>query len=296
MFAEARALFRYNTRFLDHSVRHEVQNVFQNSMNELSRLGFDGCNGKRILDFGCGQRYQFALQCAAGGAIVTALDVDYIHPDFLPLSFMKSVYHGGIKRAVKSLVRRILFDRRYFHALEQEAQTPLLRFRDKIKFTVVKPHDSAYKLPSDSFDLIFSNAVLEHVADLKVVASEISRMLVTGGFFYAIVHNYFSVSGGHDLEWRFPDEFASEKVAPWDHLRGNRSPAKVFLNCCRPEEITDAFGYYLEIIQFDGIDKDNHVGGYEGERFLHGATAEALTDYPRELLLTRAWRLICRKV
>jgi SAM-dependent methyltransferase len=225
MLREMRELFSYHSKSKTRFAEHDVHNVFEKTIRDLKQCGFDDIRGKRILDLGSGQRYSFALLCAAYDAKVTALDINYIKPDFLPLAFYRIIKHNGIKRAAKSVVRRVLWDNGYFHALEKSAAKPLRSYQSRIDFIASDPKSTSYPLPSNSFDLIASNNVLEHVTDVPKLAAEVFRLLDTAGYFYAIIHNFYSLSGGHNLEWAFPDEHPSDNVPPWDHLRENRFPA-----------------------------------------------------------------------
>jgi SAM-dependent methyltransferase len=144
-------------------------------------------------------------------------------------------------------------------------------------------------------DLVVSNAVLEHVADVPKFSAEVARLLDSGGYFYAIIHNFYSLSGGHSLEWAFPDEFPSSNVPPWDHLRENHFPAWTYLNRCKPEQFKNAFAKYLSIVRFEGVGINHDAGELEGECFLTADIAVELKAYPRDLLLTRSWCIICRK-
>ena len=282
---EMRELFTYHSKFSKRFAEHDCHNVFEKAVRDLKSVGFGEIEGKKVLDLGCGQRYPFALQCAACGATVIALDIDYIKPDFLPLAFYRMLRHNGFKRAVKSALRRLVFDEGYYNTLEAAAGKRLHSFRSGITFVVTDPESANYPLPSDSFDLIASNAVVEHVADVPRFAEEIRRLLARGGYFYAIIHNFYSLSGGHNLEWAYPDEQPSSRVPPWDHLRENRFPSWAYLNRLRPEEYRDAFGQQLEVVLFEGRDINHDPGGLEGERFLTPEIAAELAAYPRELLL-----------
>ena len=51
--------------------------------------------------------------------------------------------------------------------------------------------------PDDSFDLIYSTNVLEHVKDPKVVIAESIRVLKSGGYLQFVIPNYFSFWEGH---------------------------------------------------------------------------------------------------
>lgn len=292
---EVRELVSYHLKSTARFAEHDVHNVFEKAICYLGEAGFVELRGKRILDLGCGQRYAFALQCAAAGADVTALDINYVKPDNLPLAFYRTIQHNGLKRALKSALRRVFFDSRYYHALEANADRSLRKCQSNINFVVADPASSVYPLPSDSFHLIASNAVLEHVQNVRMLAFEVSRLLTKDGCFYAIIHNFYSISGGHNLEWAFPDEHPSNKVPPWDHLRENRFPEFTFLNRHRPEQYKDAFAEHLQILSFKGVGINHELGQLEGERFLTKEIARELAEYPRELLLSRSWCMICRK-
>ena len=178
---EMRELFTYHSKFSKRFAEHDCHNVFEKAVRDLKSVGFGEIEGKKVLDLGCGQRYPFALQCAACGATVIALDIDYIKPDFLPLAFYRMLRHNGFKRAVKSALRRLVFDEGYYNTLEAAAGKRLHSFRSGITFVVTDPESTNYPLPSDSFDLIASNAVVEHVADVPRFAEEIRRLLARGG-------------------------------------------------------------------------------------------------------------------
>jgi SAM-dependent methyltransferase len=296
MLQEISDLFSYHSRFTSNFAQHDVHNVFAKTMRDLKECGFNSIKEKRVLDLGCGQRYPFALQCAAHGAKVTALDLNYVKPEFLPLAFYHMAKHNGVKRAVKSAVRRILWDKHYYQVLEASAALPLRSYQSSINFVVADPTSSSYPLPSGSFDLISSNAVLEHVKDIDEVAAECARLLDSGGYLYSIIHNFYSLSGGHNPAWAFPDKERPSNVPPWDHLRENRFPAWIFLNQYKPEQFKNAFSRHLQIIRFEGVGIDHEPGELEGADLLTPEIAEELKTYPRELLLTRSWCIICKKV
>jgi SAM-dependent methyltransferase len=292
---EIKDLLTYNYRYTERFAYHDCRNVFQKSLKDLELHGFKGLNRKNVLDLGSGQRYPFALQCAAAGANVTSLDIEYVKPDSLALYFIRCFKHGGFKRAIKSIVRRICFDKKYYRALEACAGRPVCDFVSEIIFVTEGANNSNYSLPSANYDLIASNAVLEHVSDVSAFACEIKRLLRPGGYFYGNIHNFFSISGGHNMEWAFPDENPSTTVPPWDHLRENKYPTHVFLNQCRPEQFKEKFAQYLEILLFQARDINHDSSGKEGTQYLKDDVAEELHEYPRDLLLTRAYCIICRK-
>jgi len=296
MLQEFRVLYNYHSKSSTRFAKHDVNNVYEKAMRDLRQFGIDEIGGKRVLDLGCGQRYPFALQCAANGASVTALDINYVKPDLLPTAFYRMMRHNGTKRAVKSTLRRILWDDEYYETMESAAGKPLRSYESEINFVIADPTSASYSLPSESFDLIASNAVLEHVENVPAFAAEVERLLDANGYFYAIIHNYYSLSGGHNLEWAFPDDSPPAEVPPWDHLRENRYPEWLYLNHYRPEQYKEAFAKHLQVVQFDGVGITHEPDELEGEDLLTPEIASELSQYSRELLLTRAWRIICKKV
>ena len=200
MLREVRELFSYHSRATERFAEHDCRNVFEKAQRDLGSVGFEDFAGRNVLDLGCGQRFPFALQAAASGAQVTALDINYIKPDVLPVAFCRIIRHNGFKRAMKTVIRRLLFDRTYYGTLEAASGKNIRQYKSEIRYVIADPERSNYPLPSDSFDLTVSNAVVEHITDVPAFAREIARLLKRGGYFHAIIHNFYSLSGGHNLE------------------------------------------------------------------------------------------------
>jgi len=295
MIREIQDHFRFYQHFKQSFASSDFKNVFKKTIRDLSPFKFNSLKGKKILDLGCGQRFPFSLLASAYGAHVTALDINNVKPDSLPLYFWKTLRLDGSKRAIKSVVRRILFDKLYYNQLEAIAGRPLSPYKTNIEFIVADPESAKYPLSDDLFDLITSNNVLEHVADVPKYFSEVRRLLKTGGLFYGIIHNFFSLSGGHNFEWASPDTAPSPNVPPWDHLRENLFPAYVYLNRLMPDQYKAIASSQLQVILFQGRDINNDPGGSEGKTFLTPEVQAELSGFPRDLLLTRSYCIICSK-
>jgi SAM-dependent methyltransferase len=293
--AQLRQLLSYHAKWASRFAAHDVQCVFGRALHDLRIQGFGEFRRKRVLDLGCGPMYACALQCAACGAEVTALDARYVHPGRLPVVFGRALVHDGFEAAAKLMVRRVLFAPEYYRVLESEAHKDLRAHESEIEFVTCDPARNTYPLASCSFDLVVANAVLEHVTDVFLVAKEIRRVLKPGGYFHAIIHNFYSLSGGHCPEWAYPDTDPSSRVPPWDHLREGRFPAACFLNRLKPEEYYESLSQYFDVLLFEGRDINHEPGGVEGEKFLAGSVAVDLAHYSRELLLTRCWCAVCRR-
>jgi len=296
LLQEIKTIYHYHKRSTREIAIHDYTNVYKKTIKDLGAFGLRSIEGKEVLDIGCGARFPFSLLAAAEGAKITALDVMYLKPHALPVFFWKILRANGVKRAAKSAVRKALFDESYFKQLDASAGIDLSPFISKINFILADPKAPNYPLPSDKYDLICSNAVLEHVYDVKKYFKEASRLLKKGGLSYGLIHNYYSISGGHNLEWAFPDTNPSPKVVPWDHLRGNQFPTHTYLNKLKPEEYKAAAAASLEVLLFESRDINHNAGGQEGEKFLTPEVQAELSQYSRELLLARSYCIICRKL
>lgn len=74
------------------------------------------------------------------------------------------------------------------------------------------------KLPDNSFDIILSWQVLEHISEPEKAFAEMNRLLKSGGFMYHDYNPFFSINGGHSL---------CTLDFPWGHC------------CLRTEEFID---------------------------------------------------------
>jgi SAM-dependent methyltransferase len=296
LIQEIKTIYNYHQRSTRHFAIHDYNSVYRKALEDLSVFGLESIKGKEILDLGCGARYPFSLLAASAGANVTALDIDYVKPAALPVLFLKVLKANGVKRAAKSSLRKLLFDKIYLKQLEASAGMDLSPFLPKINFILGDPAASHYPLPSDTYDLITSNAVLEHVEDVKKYFEEVKRLLKKGGLCYGFIHNYYSISGGHNLACAFPDTNPSSTVLPWDHLRSNEFPTHIYLNKLKPEDYRSFAAANLEVLLFEGRDINHNPGGLEGEKFLTPEVQAQLSQYPRDLLLTRSYCIICRKL
>ena len=130
---------------------------------------FQDLTGKTVLDFGCGNGAQ-TIELAEQGGMVTACDID---------------------DSDLSLLRKFL-----------EASTNLTIF-PILYDGIILP------LPDDSFDVVVSFAVLEHVRDQEVALDEMCRVLKNDGVLLISVPNKW---------WIFETHGARLPVLPWNRV------------------------------------------------------------------------------
>ena len=153
--------------------------------------------------------------------------------------------------------------------------------------------------PDENFDVICSNAVLEHVNpnDFAKLSNEISRIMKPSGISYHLWHNYYSLSGAH-----IPDEIAL--AHPWGHLIGDPQInnwlnfSRTYLNRLLPEEIVKILSHDFRCVAVHSLDKNHNKREndskftYEGEDLFTKELETKLNNYPRNTLLTRAFLFV----
>jgi len=275
--------------------KHNYNNVFLGIVNDLSKYAeIKDYRNKEILEIGCGQHFTNCLLFANVGAIVTGLDIDYVSQENKFKKSFKTINQNGLMRAIKSLIRQIVFDPPYYKTIEQLLGGRITK--KKINFIICDSLVGNYPLEDENYDLIINNAVLEHVKDVDLFAKNIYRLLKPNGVFHIIVHNYYSISGGHDLQWAYPDTDPPLNSIPWEHLRSNKRVTWVHLNKYKPEEYLDIFKKYFEIIHFEGRGINHKPDNPEGKIYLTTEVKKELSQYSKELLLTRAYCVIGKKL
>lgn len=238
-----------------------------------------------ILEIGCGQiPVQVALFHAEGAKIV-GIDIDMpTYKMTIPI-FWRIIQINGLERAMKSLARHVLFDRKFFRNLSKEFGTHII-FND-IDVRLMDATKMAFE--SDTFDFIYSNVVFQHIDNIEGAVRELNRVLKPSGIAAINIHLFPSLSGGICLDWLYPEKSPSKIVPPWDHLRKSKYPANIHLNKMTINQYRKIFNAYTNIVEEQTV--------VEGERFLTGELEDELTakGYTREDLLTRTVLFLVRK-
>jgi SAM-dependent methyltransferase len=202
-------------------------------------------------------------------------------------SFVRAWRADGLERAAKTLVRQLLFDPAYDRRLSELAGKPLSRRALDLRRL------SVTELPfaDATFDAVISNAVFEHLPDVPAAIAQVARILRPGGIAHIAIHLFPSLSGGHHMAWAFPGESVPAAVPPWDHLRGNRFPAHVFLNKLKDSDYRAGFAREKRLELLDWVTTRT-----EGESLLTPEIErEVGGGYSRADLLTREVIAVARR-
>jgi SAM-dependent methyltransferase len=168
-------------------------------------LGGDALAGKRVLELGPGDNFGVALLLLAAGAeriVVTDRFIPYRDP-----ARQRQIYEALLARMTQAQRARVAgVDPA---AADPFAGAPL----DALEETPIE--EAAGILGAESFDLVISRAVLEHVGDLGRAFDAMDTMLVPGGRMLHKVdledHGLFSEGGQNPLTFLT----VSDRVYSW---------------------------------------------------------------------------------
>jgi hypothetical protein len=206
---------------------------------------------------------------------------------------LAAIYRAnGLERALKSGVRRTVFDRRERRAMEAElARRGWTRPAPRERFIVA---DAAQLRWDDSdLDLIVSEDVFEHIPPegLRKLVPAMAGWLRPDGLALVCPNVFTGITGGHQLDWnRFSFTRARPRrhTPPWDHLRGRTRPANTYLN-----QLTRAD--YRELLEphFEIVEEIVKLPGL-GRELLTGEVAAELAAWPEEELLSNQVLFVLR--
>lgn len=263
---------------------HEHYTFFETMQTRLKRYGLADLRGLRVLDVGCGKAYWLTLLLHSFGAQATGIDTEFVEPGYSPGKYFSILRSNGPERALRTLVWDLFYARPYYRELAAVTPFPL-RFKD-----VDARRLSATELPfpDDTFDLVVSHEVFEHIDDIPAALRRLRRVMKPDGLTYIYVHNYTSLSGGHHIAWKYPDTEPSEVVPPWDHLRQNLYPEiPSWINRLRERDYRQAFEAQFDILDWFPI-------ATEGQGLLTPELRAELADYSEAELLTKGFVVVAR--
>lgn len=170
----------------------------------LRELGLDPAR-TRLLDAGCGRGYLAFAFAGAGVGEVHGVDLDLLGDvSALEIEGMRELLAGGRPAEL--------------------AEGDLARL----------------DYPDESFDVVFSSTVVEHLAELPLVFRETYRVLAPGGLAYHGIDPWFGPAGGHSL---CTLDFA------WGHARLDDEEFEDYVRTYRRHEAEDAIRAHRHYFQ-----------------------------------------------
>lgn len=269
------------------AARSRVQTLVglaEDCSNRLKQVfGFE-LSGRRILDVGPGQ---FLIQSRffALRNNVVGIDSEVIADRLRVGTVADMIHHNGLHRAIKTVARKTLgIDRAYARALCKALGVDALPEIDLRRGDACR-----MQFPDESFEMIYSRAVLHHLAAPAAALSEMARVLKPGGVAHVDLHLYSSVNGA--LDPRCVD--ATNPELYWAHLREGYSVVEgAFLNKLRLSEWQVLFADRWPGSIVDVVQSDNPAVHQEAEKLL---AEQKIRGYSKEELVTTTVSTIWRK-
>jgi SAM-dependent methyltransferase len=243
----------------------------------------------RILDIGCGANAPMTLMLHSAGVRVIGVDEYVGHRWGLGfkasryLSYRKEV---GIAKTARKMAGELIYDRHYYATLREELGFPLSEEGIDLR----RMHAETLQFADGAFDIVYSNATWEHIANVRAANQEVARVLSPGGIAYVEIHLFPSLSGGHDLPWIVPGKTDIGDIHPWGHLRDPAWRPPVHLNRLRER---DYHRLFEETTAFEMLEW--RVEFTEGEELVTEAILRDLPDYSREELTKRSIIVVLRR-
>lgn len=264
-------------------------NVHRRKVERLSRLLVDRpmCAWE-VLDIGCGYHFPQVALFHGRVARIEGLDItSHFFRDPLARQLSRACRNRGLARGLYGTVYNRLYFSQYFRHLQRLAGRAI-----PIESLFLTSYAGGrFPFSNESFDVVISSAVLEHVMDMDSFAFECARVLKPGGVLDMWWHNWFCPSGSHT-------EPSERALGPWGHLLGG--PAYACLNHFGPERISEAFERHLRVVGVTPADASHRLAsdsGYEPEAadLLTPDRRSRLSALPQDLLTTTGFVIQARK-
>lgn len=263
---------------------NEHYQFFTTMQRNLQKYGVADLHGLRVLDVGCGKMFWLTLLLHSYGANATGIDTEFVESAPSLGKYASLLFSNGPERALRTLVWDSLYAPSYYKELAKVSELPL-------KFDKVDARRASVtelEFPDNTFDLVVSHEVFEHLPDIPAAVRALQRVMKPNAVTYIYVHNFASISGGHHIAWKYPDTEPSTVVPPWDHLRDNRYPdIPSWINGLRERDYRQAFE-----VEFDVLDW--FPTATEGEALLTPEVQVQLSEYSEHELLTKGFVIIAR--
>lgn len=235
-----------------------------NSVNHCFSKYSSGLEGKSMLDIGCGRTYPQVVLYNTRGLKSVGIDVDQF---------------AAPGRANPS-------DAYFFSKLEEA-------FGRELNFDGIELHNvdiTQAPFASESFDLVVSNMVFEHIPDVPLAVAELYRIMKPKAITNIGIHLYPSLSGQHHPQiWGEEVHELPPQIEPWFHLRGLPGLVDDSLNKWRERQYLEVFRRCFEILELQ------YPHFEQGRKFMTPEILLELPDFSEEELL-RVWiTIVARK-
>mgnify|MGYP001148244711 CR=1 FL=1 len=276
----------YNLKVIREQAYHDYYHVFKGALQRI-RPYITTVRNKRVLDVGCGVLFPQTLFFHSIGAKVTGIDTSYIIPSIRLQDRVRLIGRVPLTEATQRIIEELRGTLVYYSELRRIAEIPL-----NINGLDIRQMDVCDMVFRDeTFDLVISNAVFEHIEDVETATLEIYRTMKKGAVVYIEIHLFPSLTGGHAIPYAPPGSqiVKTAGVPLWDHLRQKLYTFTHYpLNKLRERDYRRIFERGFQILEWV-------TEFHEPKRFLTPEIRTELMDYSEEELLKRSIVVILRK-
>ncbi len=206
---ELGSLYRYSQQASERA-RESIEDVRLREAIVNRHLGFE-LRGLDILEIGPGQLQAHMKYLSVKNRVV-GIDLDVITQSLSPLDYLRMLRTNGLRRAAKTLGRKLLgVDRKFASELRRQIGVARLQVPKVIQMDAAQ-----MSFADESFDFVYARSVFHHLPDPGAVLDGIVRVLRPGGAAYILLHLYASQTGCLD-----PRVYTNRRreVQGWPHLR-----------------------------------------------------------------------------
>jgi SAM-dependent methyltransferase len=191
--ADARLLYKVRSEGVDHDVDATMRQLSRSQAVVKQHLNrsFEQLD---VLVVGAGQTRREVIAFGLKNR-VTAIDLDVIPVGWAPAQYVQLFKTNGATRTAKTVGRKLLgIDRRFESHLLKALDCTNAPNANYLQMTA-----NAMEFPENSFDVVFSFSVFEHLDDPNGALAECVRVLRPGGLLDISTHIYSAEGGCHDL-------------------------------------------------------------------------------------------------
>jgi SAM-dependent methyltransferase len=262
---------------------------------DLLMRGYGGTDlhSAKVFQIGHGARPYRLIALQSMGVHVEGVDVEHPILRGTPAESRAAWLANGPERALKSILRRAIFDPRELAQLRRELASRGLSWRcDPSRLRVCDAAE--VELPEASLDLVLSEEVFQHVKveSLLRIVPAMARWLRPGGLALIRPNVYTGITGGMLQEWsRWSLEHPprSKRSDPWEHLRRRRYSPNAYVNGLTRADYRELFTPHFELLE----EKVKEPG--LGREHFTPAVAADLAEWPEEEEFSNCTMFVLRR-